>query len=142
MRRHSAVFAVAVVTCTQQDDRGQSNPAAHGVHYNRARKVVKLFTGGGLDPSLHTEVLVPRDALKEGIDKTHDTSRCNELGPKLRAFSNATRNDGGNGGSESQQEKELHQVIAIFGSQSFGAHKKASAIGDGITHHKINHCGN
>ena len=59
-------------------------------------------------------MLVPGNAFKEGIDKPYDDGGCNQLGPKLGAFGNAARNNGGDGRGKCEQEKELDQLVAIF----------------------------
>ena len=39
---------------------------------HRTGEVMELVTGEGLDPGLHTKMLVPDDAFKERINKSHD----------------------------------------------------------------------
>ena len=102
MCRNFAVFTVTVVTRTQQNDRRQSDPAAHGVDHHRARKVMELIARERLDPGLHAKVLVPDNALKEGVDKAHDHCCGDQLWPELGPLGNAPRNDGGYGGGKGQ----------------------------------------
>ena len=109
------------------------------MHNHAACKVMKFSPGLRLDPGLHAEMLVPDNTLKEGVNKTDDDSRCNQLRPKACPFGNAARDDGGNGGSKRQQKEELHQFIAVPSHQGFGANKKAGAIGDGVAHDEIHH---
>ena len=110
------------------------------MNHHGTRKIVKLLASGGLDPSLHTKVLVPCDALKDGIDKSHDARRGDELRPKLGALGNATRYDGRNGCSKGQQKEKFDQIVAIFSGQLFRTHKEIGAIRNAVTHDKINHC--
>jgi hypothetical protein len=98
---------------------------------------MKLFTGGGLEPSLHTKVLVPGNAFKEWVNHANDHTRGHELGPELGPLGNAAGNDGGNGRSKCEQEKELDQVVTVLGGQLLCTHKEVCAIGHGITHHKV-----
>ena len=141
MRRHHTVLAVAVVTGAQQDDGWQSDPAAHGVHHHRACKVMELVARDRLDPGLHAKVLVPGNALKEGVNKAHNHRRGDQLGPKLGPLGDAARNDGGNGRRKGQQKEELDQVVAVLGGQLLGPHKEGGAISHAVTDHKINHSG-
>jgi hypothetical protein len=68
---------------------------------------VEFGAGQRLDPGLHAEMLVPGNALEEGVDQAHEHGRGDQLGPELGAFGNAARDDGGNGGGEGQQKKNL-----------------------------------
>ena len=111
------------------------------MHDHRTGKVVKFIARGRLDPGLHAKVLVPSDALKEGVHKTDNHSSGDQLGPELGPLGNAARNDGGNGRSKGQQEEKLDQVIAIFGRQLLGTDKEVRAVGHAVANHKINHGG-
>ena len=56
----------------EQQDGGQRDPAAHGMHHDRTGKVVELFAEAGLQPGLDAEGLIPGDALEEGaVSYTH-----------------------------------------------------------------------
>jgi hypothetical protein len=141
MRGDGAILAVAVAARTEQNDGRQGDPAAHRMHHHAAGKVVELFAGQALDPGLHTKVLVPDDTFKERVNEANNNGRCNQLRPKACAFGNAAGDDGRNGGGKGQQEKELHQLIAILGGQHFGADKETGAIGHAIADHEIHHGG-
>ena len=93
--------------------------------------------GQVFDPGLHTEVLVPDDALKEGVDEPHHHGSGQQLGPELGPLGNAARDDGRNGGRKGEQEEELHQVVAVFGCQLFGSNEKVRAIGHAVADHEI-----
>ena len=111
------------------------------MNHDGARKVVELITRQCFEPRLKTKMLIPRDALKERISKTNDDCGSNQLRPKLGAFSNTARDDGGNGRRKRQQEEKLHQLVAVLISQRFGADHKGCAIRDAIADHKISHGG-
>ena len=109
--------------------------------HHAAGKVVELGAGQCLDPGLHAEMLVPGNALEEGVDQAHDHGRGDQLGPELGAFGNAARDDGGNGGGKGQQKEELDQAIAVECRQLLGAHEKVRAVGHAIAEREINHGG-
>jgi len=50
---------------------------------------MELLAGDGLDPGLHSKVLVPGDALEEGVDEAHDHGGGNQLWPEFGAFGDA-----------------------------------------------------
>ncbi|MDT4856540.1 hypothetical protein FQZ97_909340 [compost metagenome] len=137
MGRHAAVLAVAVGARAQEDDGGQRDPAAHGVHHHGAGEVVEDRARGRFDPGLHAEVAVPGDAFKEGVDEADDDGRCDQLRPELGAFGDAAGNDGRNGGREGQQEEELHQLVAVFLGQRLGAHEERGTVGHAVAHDEI-----
>ncbi len=102
---------------------------------------MELIARERLDPSLHAKVLIPDNALEEGVNKTHDHRRGDQLRPELCPLGNAARNDGGVGGGKGQQKEELDQVVAVFGGQLLGSHKEGVAISYAVTDHKINPSG-
>ena len=138
MRRHQPVFAVAVAARTQQQHSRQRQPTTHGVHHHRACKIMELFSGQRFDPGLYAEMLIPDNALEEGVDQPDDHCRGDQLGVKTGTLGNAARDDGRNGRRKSQQKEKLHQLIAVFGCQLFGAHKKVAAIGHAVADGKVN----
>jgi hypothetical protein len=69
---------------------------------------MKLVAGERGDPALDAEVLVPGDALVQRVDEADDDRGSDQLRPELGALGDAARDDGRNGGRESQQEEELH----------------------------------
>ncbi len=89
MRRHQPVFAVAVAARTQQQHSRQRQPTAHRMHHHRAGKIMKLFAGQSLDPGLNAELLIPDNALKEGVDQPDDHCRGDELRVKTGTLCNA-----------------------------------------------------
>jgi hypothetical protein len=44
---------------------------------------MELVSGERLDPGLKTEMLVPGNAFKEGVNKSDDDGGCDELGPEF-----------------------------------------------------------
>ena len=140
--RDGAVLAVAVGARPQQQHRRQGNPAPHGVHHHRTGKVVKSGPCQGGNGSLDAKVPVPGDAFKKWIDKAHDGSRCQQLGPELGTLCNAARHNGRNGRRKREQKEELHERIAVVLGQGFCTHKEMGAIRHAVAHHKIHHRGN
>ncbi len=102
---------------------------------------MELSACGGLDPGLHAIVLIPDNTFEKWVNQAHDDCRCNQLGPELGALRNAARNDGRNGCRKSQQKEELHQLIAILGSQLLCAHKETGAVSHAIANQKIRDSG-
>ena len=111
------------------------------MHHDRTGEVMKFFARQRLDPGLHAKMLVPGDALEEGVDKAHNGGGCQQLGPKLCTFGNAARHDGGNGCGKRQQEEELDQSVSTVHCQGFCADKEVGAIGNAIAHGEIHHGG-
>ena len=130
MGGHDAVLAVATVTGAEQQYGGQGDPAAHGVDDHRAGKVVELGAKGGLEPGLHTQVLVPGNAFKEGVDETDQHEGGGQLWVELGAFGDAARDDGGDRSGKGQQEEEAGDLVAALLGDFAGAHKKVGAVGD------------
>ena len=100
---------------------------------------MKLFARQRFDPGLHAKVLIPDNAFKEGVDQPNDHCRGDQLRIKTCSLGNAARDDGRNGSRKSKQKEKLDQLIAVFGCQLFGAHKKVAAIGHAVTDGEINH---
>ena len=71
MRGNPPILGVTAVASAEQQHRRQGNPAAHGMHHNRAGKVVELGAKSGFQPRLNTESLIPGDAFKKRIDKAN-----------------------------------------------------------------------
>ena len=111
--RDRAVLAVAVAARAQQQHGRQREPAAHRVDHDRAGEVMELRAGQRLDPGLHAEALVPGDAFEQRIDQADDDGGGHQLRPEPGALGDAAGNDGRDGGGESQQEEELHQLVAV-----------------------------
>ena len=93
------------------------------------------------DPGLHAEVAVPCDAFKKRIDEADDRGRCNQLRPKARTLGNASRNNGRNGRSKSEQKEKAHQIESTLLRQLLGTHEEVRAIGDAIADQEIHHGG-
>ncbi|EOA06267.1 hypothetical protein HFRIS_003398 [Herbaspirillum frisingense GSF30] len=102
-----AFLAVAAAARTQQQHGGQGDPAADGVDHDGTGEVVEFGAEGGCQPGLYAEVLVPGDALEEGIDQADQYGGGQQLRVEFGAFGDAARDDGRNGGGEGQQEEEL-----------------------------------
>ena len=102
---------------------------------------MELCAGYRLDPGLNAEMLVPGNALKKRVDKTHNHGGRNQLRVKTRALGNAARNDGGDGGRKCQQKEKLDQLIAVFSGQLFSPDKKVRAISHAVTYGEIGNGG-
>ena len=102
---------------------------------------MEFIARGGFDPGLHAKLLVPNDALKEGINQAHNHGRGQQLRVKARPLGNAARDDGRDGGCKGQQKEKLDQLVAVLGGQLLGPHKKVGAVGHPVADQKINHGG-
>ena len=134
---HFTTLAIATVTMPQQNYRTHRQPASHGMHDHTAGEVMKGRPESGLEPVLDAEVTIPDDALKKGINQGNDYKGGCQLRIKSGAFGNTAGNDRGNRRSEGQQEKELHQFVAVLLAQGFSAFQKAHAVGDTVADKEI-----
>ena len=87
---------------------------------------MELGAKGPFHEVLEAVVVVPGQALEEGINQRHQHEGRDELRIELGAFGDAARDDRRNGGREGQEEEELHQVIALG--------RKAAAFGHARDH--------
>ena len=76
MGGNAAFFVIATTPCTQQQHRRQGNPSTHSMDDDRTGEVVELFGESGFEPGLHAEMLIPRDAFKEGVDQPDQHGGC------------------------------------------------------------------
>ena len=75
---------------------------------------MKFLAEMGFQVGLKPIVLVPCNSFKKGINKSHQHEGGDELWVKARSLSDTARYDRWNGRCEGQQEKELHQFVAVF----------------------------
>ncbi len=129
--------AIAAVTRSQQQYRPQRNPAANGVHNNRAGKVVEAGTKLRFQPALKAVVAIPDDTFKERIHHTNDQQRGAQLRRKLGPFGNTTGDDRRNGCGKGHQEEELHQRVTVVLRQGCRIGKEGSPIGNPVADKEI-----
>jgi hypothetical protein len=116
------------------------------VHDDGAGKVVKLLAQHALEEALlEAVVLVPDDALEEGIGEADDQRRGDALRGEPRALGDAARDDGGHCGGESAQEEEFDERqplrIEAFRRtvERLGIDEEGDAVGDGVADEEISH---
>jgi hypothetical protein len=137
MGRHVAVLGVAAAPGTQQQNGGQGDPAADGMHHHRAGEVMELGTEGGFQPGLDAQVVVPGNALKKGIDKAHQQEGGDALGVEARPLGDATGDDGRDGCREGEQEEELDHLVAALLGQYLGAGEEVGTVGHGVADEEV-----
>ena len=142
MRRYASLLAVAPAPRAQQQHGRQADPAAHRMHHHGTREIVEFAAEGRLQPGLDAVVVIPGDALEEGINETDQQEGRTQHGVEARALGHAAGDDGRNGGSEGEQEEELHQFVAVLLGERFRTAEKGDAVGDGIADEEIGHRGN
>ena len=133
----AAILVVAAAAGAEQEHGGQGDPAAHGMHHHGAGKIVELLTKAGLQPGLHTEVLVPGDALEEGVDETDEHEGCDQLRMESRALGDAAGDDGRDGGGEGEQEEEFGQLETVLRHQRLDAREEIDAVGDAVADKEV-----
>ncbi|KPW98388.1 hypothetical protein ALO79_200043 [Pseudomonas syringae pv. castaneae] len=135
--RHQAPLPVTAVTRPEQQHGRQRQPAAHGMHDHGAGKVVETGTEAGQQPGLEAEISIPDDAFEEWIHECHDQHRGTQLRRKACTFGNTAGYDRRDGGGESQQEKKLHQAVAVIGAQHRGRLQERHAVGNPVAYKEI-----
>ncbi|KFB69629.1 MAG: hypothetical protein CAPSK01_000688 [Candidatus Accumulibacter vicinus] len=130
VRGNSPLLGVASVACAEQKHCRQGDPAAHRMHHNGPREVVKFLPIAGFQPGLEAEGLVPGNAFEEGIDETDDQKGRGQLRVEPGTLGDAARNDRRDRCREGQQEEESGQLEAILLQQRFGAGEEVDPVGD------------
>ena len=137
MRGDATRAVVAAAPRADLQHGGEANPSADRVHDHAAREIVEFGACVGLQPRLHAEMPVPRDALEEWIDERHERERRGDLRIEARTLGDAARHDGRNGGGEREQEEEAHELVAVALCQHRRTGEEARAVRDGVADEEI-----
>ncbi len=121
----------------KQNHGDQADPAAYGMHHDRAGKIVESCSETLLEPSLNAEILVPCNPLEKRVHEPDQQKRSGYLRIEFRAFRYPAGHDSGNRGCESEQEEKLDQLIAVVLSQMCRPVEELDAVGDVIADKKI-----
>jgi hypothetical protein len=90
-----------------------------------------------LEPGLEAIVAIPDHAFEEGIHERHDQHRGAQLRAELGALGNTARDDRWNRSGEGEQEKELHQAIAMVLRQHRSRFEEIDAVGDPVADEEV-----